>query len=588
MTMHRVKFGAAIAAALLALAPSAATAQSGIQDVINHGRVNGVEIPESSVEWMRRQGPDAFEFRGVWLRRAERMIANRRALEAARRMAPARGGAAQITTTSDLQAAGAVLDGTFRMPMLLGLPSDVAVPHAQADYQNRMFGTATSAYSLTTLYAEMSQGLFNFTGDVIGWAAIANTAVTYYGTGNSGNQIFGDTFLFMQHTVAAADATTDFGQYDNDGPDGVPNSGDDDGFVDLTGFMYPAHGRECGGPGIWAHRWVTNGWTGTLISTNDPSAEGGNIRLRDYIIQGGLDCNGSSLQQIGVVAHEAGHGFGLPDLYDTDPSDGSDGQGIGEWGLMGSGNWNEPNSPAHLEAWSKMFLGWVDVVTLQRDTALTMQPVITNPTVYRINIANAPQEYFLLENRQRLGSDVNLNGTGLLIWHIDSVRIAQRSNSNSVNAIAAHKGVDLEEADGLNQLDTPNNRGDAGDSWPGSLNRRTFSATSTPNSNTYNAGTSFVELTNITEVTGGNVTLNVNIPNLFTYGDVNNDSAVNLDDLDIVSAFAIGATGPDFSRIMRADVDNDGDVDARDAFIIHAYADGEPTTSFRVGQTGSE
>ena len=78
------------------------------------------------------------------------------------------------------------------------------------------------------------------------------------------------------------------------------------------------------------------------------------------------------------------------------------------------------------------------------------------------------------------------------------------------------------------------------------------------------------------------------VPDLFTYGDVNDDDAVTLDDLDIVSSFAIGATGPDYSHVTRADVDNDGDTDARDALIIHAYIDGEPTATFRVGTTGAE
>src|SRR5690606_41205846 len=41
---------------------------------------------------------------------------------------------------------------------------------------------------------------------------------------------------------------------------------------------------------------------------------------------------------IGVFCHEFGHNLGLPDLYDTDPGNGSS-QGIGEWGLMGGGSW---------------------------------------------------------------------------------------------------------------------------------------------------------------------------------------------------------------------------------------------------------
>ena len=596
MTMHRAKFTAAFAAAaLLALAPSAASAQSGISDVIMAGRAHGTEIPADALAQMRALGPDAFEFKYAWKTRAARVSANRAAFDVAQRQTPSRAAAAYTVTTSELRAAGAVLDGAFRMPVIIGRPSDGTEPHTPAAYQDRMFGTGGAAYSLTTLYDEMSRGVFDFTGDVIGWASLPDASAVYYGVGNT--NIFGNTALFLQHSLAAVDGSVNFGLYDNDGPDGVPNSGDDDGFVDLAAFMYPAIGRECGsaGTGIWAHRFTMSGWGVQNFVSNDASAEGGSIQVADYIIQGGLDCDGS-LQEIGVVAHEAGHGFGLPDLYDTDAcqggtsrcDDGSAGNGIGEWGLMGSGNWNEPESPAHMEAHSKAFLGWIDVVTIVRDTALTIEPIIETGRAYRINIASAPQEYFLLENRQRLGSEAFLNGTGLLIWHVDSVQYASRENSNGVNNIAAHKGLDLEEADGLNGLDLSSNRGDAGDSWPGSSNRTTFNGTSNPNSNTYGAGASNVEIANIVETAGGDITLFVNIPDMVTFGDVNDDDAVTLADLDIVSQYTIGATGPDYSRIDIADVDDDDDVDARDAFIIHAFIEGVATTGFRVGQLGIE
>lgn len=599
MSKHRaIPFTAFAAVALLVLAPSAATAQSGISDVIRAGRVNGVELPAEVVAWMESQGEDAFEFERVWKRRVEVVRANRAAFDAAERQRPSRGAMNRVTT-QELQAAGAVLDGTFRMPILLGRPSDATTAHTPAAYAARMFGAGSATvYSLTSFYDEMSQGTFDFTGSVIGWVSLPNTAVQYYGSGNT--NIFGETYTFIAHTVAGADATVDFGLYDNDGPDGVPNSGDDDGFVDLAAFMFPAAGRECGGssPGIWAHRYTTAGWTGTYVSTNDASAEGGVIRVADYIIQGGYDCDGTSLQQIGVVAHEAGHGFGLPDLYDTDAcpgtpcEDGVIGEGVGHWDLMGSGNWNEPASPAHMSAHSKAFLGWVDIVTVLADTSLTIAPIFDVNTAYRVN-TTIPGQYFLLENRQQLGSDAHLANTGLLIWHVDSTVYEGRRNSNSVNSIAAAKGLDLEEADGqahldISYLDAASNRGDGGDPWPGTSNRTTFNATSTPSSHSNGGSATNIAFTNIVETAGGDITLVINIPDLVTYGDVNDDMAVTAADLDVVAAFVIGETGPDYTHIGLADVDADGDTDARDVFIIHAYLDGTNTDAFRVGDVALE
>ena len=39
---------------------------------------------------------------------------------------------------------------------------------------------------------------------------------------------------FNREILAQADADADFGLFDNDGPDGAPNSGDDDGYVDIV------------------------------------------------------------------------------------------------------------------------------------------------------------------------------------------------------------------------------------------------------------------------------------------------------------------------------------------------------------------
>src|SRR3989442_10256054 len=79
----------------------------------------------------------------------------------------------------------------------------------------------------------------------------------------------------------------------------------------------------------------------------------------DLILESGLGgvtgCDVTQIMPIGTVAHETGHGFGLPDLYSTDGSS----EGIGEYGLMSSGNYTTGVSPSRMDAWSLNELGWV-------------------------------------------------------------------------------------------------------------------------------------------------------------------------------------------------------------------------------------
>ena len=47
-------------------------------------------------------------------------------------------------------------------------------------------------------------------------------------------------------------------------------------------------------------------------------------------------------------------------------------------GLMGAGNYARPYSPARMEGWSMLELGWVNVDTLKTTGTITMNPVAVN------------------------------------------------------------------------------------------------------------------------------------------------------------------------------------------------------------------
>ena len=169
----------------------------------------------------------------------------------------------------------------------------------------------------------------------------------------------------------------------------------------------------------------------------------------------------------GVLCHEFGHLLGLPELY---APGGLPQEGIGVWGLMGQGTWlGKGERPPHPCAWSKVQLGWVDLETIAVSTrGVTLDAVEKVPRVIKIPADPArPQEYYLLENRARIGADASLPGAGLLVWHVDD----SVGGFRTAQVNAAHKRLHLVEADGKGDLDRGHaaggNRGDAGDPWVG-------------------------------------------------------------------------------------------------------------------------
>jgi M6 family metalloprotease-like protein len=297
----------------------------------------------------------------------------------------------------------------------------------------------------------------------------------------------------------AEEAATDWGQFDNDGPDGRPNSGDDDGVVDFVTFLQSRRDGACpDSPHIWAHRFVIRAWNGgSPYVTRTPWAghPGQFLKVDDYIMQsavgGTTACDGSALMPIGTVAHETGHAFGLPDLYDTDLSNPQVTQGIGEWGLMGSGNYARPYSPSRFEAWSMFEMGWVAVDTLGSGRDVRLSPVASSDTVLYLPVPGT-NEFYLFENRQPQESDTaqmspafgsHQKSPGLLVWHIDQAQLDKHGfdSDNRVNVGPVH-GVALVQADGRDDLRRPSggNRGDKGDAFPGSSGNQSLCRTTQP------------------------------------------------------------------------------------------------------------
>jgi hypothetical protein len=255
----------------------------------------------------------------------------------------------------------------------------------------------------------------------------------------------------------------------------------------------------------------------------------------------------------GLIAASIGSHLGLPDLFDTKTGKSA----IGRFGLMdGQSIFSYYGAaPPEPSAWEKMYLGWTTPIELTGTSTVNAPAVglhaTGNDTVYKVPIS--AKEYFLIENRHRdtkldgqkvtmrwkgqivqpvfsqdssyfssngidslygtvldvdepdwsLPGLINANNSykgGILIWHIDETVIEKNLASNAINADPEHRGVDVEEADGSQDIGKSYDFGDpasgsedgspidywfSGNIFPRYTNE--FSETTMPNalSNTY-------------------------------------------------------------------------------------------------------
>lgn len=327
-------------------------------------------------------------------------------------------------------------------------------------YEEMLFSEGTyPTGSMRDWYLENSYGTFTATGAVTIWLRMPEL-YSYYVDGQAGFGSYpNNAQKLAEDAVAAADPLVDFSLFDNDGPDGIPNSGDDDGFVDALFVVHAGPGREATGSDddIHSHAW----------SMSSPQDVDG-VQAFRYSME-------PEDGKIGVFGHEFGHVLGLPDLYDTDYSS----SGIGSWGMMSFGSWGGGgDTPTHFTGWSKASLGFLDPIVLEGNENGVEFPQVEDNSVAYILWTNGlvEHEYFVVENRQRTGFDVSLPGDGLLIYHIDE-SVGGNQNEN-------HPLVAVEQADGNNDLQNGNGSDD-GDPYPGSSQNFEFSGATNPNSNDY-------------------------------------------------------------------------------------------------------
>jgi M6 family metalloprotease-like protein len=402
--------------------------------------------------------------------------------------------------------------GTVRNLVILCMFSDHnVIPAAgnpvegrpQGDYNilfNAVGGHSTLAPtgSVRDAYLTLSQNIVTMQSTVTAWVTLPQT-MAYYAGANSGIPSPGSPYpnncqRMCEDALALVDPVVDFGQFDND----------NDGYIDAITFIHSGYGAESNGTplnSIWSHKWSIShrpaNPQGDVWESADNNADGTKVKVNDYHTEpalwwvqppaGAVDqTGGTGITRIGVICHELGHFFGLPDLYDTDYSS----RGVGNWCMMGN-SWGfagDQLNPPHFSAWCRLFLGWSNSQILTTPGTYSLSPAEnSSEIVYKVTQGFPSGEYLLIENRQPLVYDRNMpvgpdnvQRGGLAIWHID-----ENAGGNSIEGFPGQNGwpengnhykVSLLQADGkydLEQVATvPNpvpgqpdlaNLGDAGD-----------------------------------------------------------------------------------------------------------------------------
>ncbi|NQT96728.1 MAG: hypothetical protein HQ562_03200 [Candidatus Marinimicrobia bacterium] len=202
----------------------------------------------------------------------------------------------------------------------------------------------------------------------------------------------------------------------------------------------------------------------------------------------------------GTFALMLGFATGLPPLWNIETGK----SGIGVFGLMDQGSNNGRGLiPAPPDAWTRVLAGWEEPITINSDSTVAL-PARSYNNILKVIINQ--DEYFLIENRtnwihgnvsidslrRKLYNeekqihpddahdpplveilidsvdvviddstgviisvpdyDLGLPASGLLIWHIDEQIIRSKRADYAINADPDLKGVDLEEADGAQDL----------------------------------------------------------------------------------------------------------------------------------------
>ncbi len=274
--------------------------------------------------------------------------------------------------------------------------------------------------SVCDYFKAQSRGVFELDFDVVGPYTLANKRA-YYGENDSEGEDKNAEAMIVE-ACKAANEEVNFKDYDWDG----------DGEVDQVFVLYAGTGEadSYDEESVWPHMYE-------LSYTNSALRLDG-VKIDTYACSNEVDMEGD-IEGIGCFCHEFSHCLGFPDFYDVSYSGYF---GMSEFDLMDAGVYNgEGFVPAGYTAHELMMCGWLDPIELSDEdvSVENMKALSDGGESYIIYNKAHPDEYYMLENRQKTGWDAGLQTRGLMITHVDFDKDIWNDNTPNTKVTAADK-----------------------------------------------------------------------------------------------------------------------------------------------------
>jgi M6 family metalloprotease-like protein len=356
--------------------------------------------------------------------------------------------------------------------------------HDAAYFENEM-------RHLKEYYLGASRNVFHLATTIYPTVVELSGSEGYYGADGMWKERMAELLI---EVVQKTDASVDFSQYDayaviHADAGQETDFNDDSRYQISSGFVNPVEMEEAlkdtlGTPGV---------------PTND--LVGGKALQIDNLMVWPEEASqdGYLFGSLGIYAYQLGLRLGMVPLYDTTPDPYPDSQGVGNFDLMSYGIYNALGFvPAFPSAFNRYLMGWVEPAVVVDDRTVRIADVNSTGTLDTtlVKIPINATEYYLVENRVHdtnfngkfdfidtndngipdnpdtlLGAefdyfltatsdlrvaDSTITGSGLMIYHVDEAALRRALRTGGYpNDDRDWKGVDVEEADHIQDLDRP-------------------------------------------------------------------------------------------------------------------------------------